>query len=179
MSNKKTHRNLDELNKAEIEAIAKGLKISLLDHKESTLKELIRAKWRKLKIEELPFSALATTPKKKPTRKENYQFNRKFTAEELKSKSMMLSQSCIDRNSIEDEKKMVMSEFKAKLDAETSKINMLAGQLQSGSENVLKTCEVIYDYDKAIKKFYYEGVEVGEERMVAKDFQLQAELEEA
>ena len=174
----KTHRNLNELNTAEIEKLAKKLKIALLDHKETTLKKLIRDKWKAQGVIELTVMAVAKVEKKKKTRKENYSFNRKCTTEELTSKSMALSAACIDRNTLEDEKKSVNSEFKAKIDFETTKINLLAGEMQRGSENVLKTCEVIFDYDKATKIYSYEGKEVGREKMTKVDYQLEAEFPE-
>lgn len=178
MSKAETHQNLDELTENAVVEIAKSLKIPLLDHKHETLKKLIRDKWKKKKIEELPVQGVILAPKKKNVRKENYQFNRKFSESEMMTKSMSLSQACIDRNTLEDEKKSVVSEYKAKLDAKNGEINLLSGELQRRSENVLKTCEVFYDFDKATKTYSYEGVEVGTERMEKKDYQLQAEFEE-
>lgn len=176
--NKKQHQNLDELTENAVVEIAKGLKIPLLDHKNETLKKLIRDKWKKKNIEELPIQGLIPAAKKKNIRKENYQFNRKFSEAEMMTKSMALSQACIDRNTLEDEKKSVVSEYKAKLDAKNGEINLLSGELQRRSENVLKTCEVFYDFDKATKHYSYECVEVGTERMEKKDYQLQAEFDE-
>lgn len=175
---KNTHQNLDELTESSVIEIAKLLKIPLLDHKHDTLKKLIRDKWKKKKIEELPIQGLVPAEKKKAVRKENYQFNRKFSSEELMQKSMQLSSACISRNSLEDEKKAVVSEYKAKLDSKNSEINLLAGELDRRSENVLKTCEVFYDFDKGTKHYSYEGAEVGTERMEKKDYQLQAEFDE-
>ncbi len=178
MSKEKTHQNLDELNESQVVEIAKSLKIPLLDHKHETLKKLIRDKWSKKKIIEAPVMGMVIAPKKKNVRKENYQFNRKFSPAELTTKSIALSQACIDRNTLEDEKKAIISQYKAKIEAENGRINLLAGELQRGSENVLKTCEVFYDFDKATKHYSYEGVEVGTERMEKKDYQLQAEFDE-
>lgn len=178
MSKEKTHKNLDELNEQEIIDIAKGLKIDLLDHKIPTLKTLIREKWKKKGIEELPIQGLTTQPKKMPQRKENYQFTRNFTEDELKLKSKQLSGACIQRNEIEDEFKSVKSGYKSRIEAEQAKINMLSGEMQRGHETVLKTCDVLYDYDKGVKIYTWEGKEVGRERMTKADYQTEAEFTE-
>lgn len=177
---KKKHQNLDEMHEHDVHVVAKKLKIPLLDHKTSTLKQLIRLKWKKNGIEELPVQGLIKAHKNKPkgkTVKENYQFTRKFTNEELGTKSMALSGACIERNNITDEFKAVKKEYSGKIDAQTAIINQIANELQKGSETVLKTCEVLYDYDKAIKIYSYEGTEVGRERMTKKDYQLEANFE--
>lgn len=176
---KKEEQHLDERSDADITILAKKLKIPLLDHKIPTLKSMIRLKWKKAGIKELAIAGLIKSPAKKKlkTIKENYSFNRRFSSEEMKTKSFQLSDACIRRNTLGDELKAIKKEYGGKIDAETAKINELASELQKGSENVLKTCDVLYDYDKATKIFSYEGTEVGREKMTKADYQLKANFE--
>lgn len=110
------------------------------------------------------------------TRKENYNFRYQFTKEELEEKAKQLAKSCEERTSIEDEKKSVMSDFKAKIDSKTAEINHLSNNINSGYEYVTKTCEVEYDFEAGFKKYFYDGVQVGKEKMTSNDYQLEAEI---
>jgi hypothetical protein len=175
---KKEVPNLSTLHDAEITELYKKLiKKPLLDHKRPELERQIRVYYAAKGIKELPNASLLPGKAKK-MRKENFQFTRNFTEEEMKIKSKEISAACVTRTEIESELKAVKSSYKSKLDAEATKINLLANELQRGSETVLKTCDVFYDFDRGLKHFYYEGKEVGQERMTKADYQLQTEFPE-
>lgn len=72
--------------------------------------------------------------KKKPFKKANFNFQYRFTLEELEEKSKHLANSCKDRNCIEDQKKSVMSDFKSKLDSKSAEINIVSEHINSGYE---------------------------------------------
>lgn len=112
-----------------------------------------------------------------PTKKRNWMFNYNFTEEELKEKSLQLAQICNEKNRIDDDKKSAASSFKSKLDAKQSEINLLSNQIATGSEMVTKTCDCIYDHDRGIKTYIYDGKEVGQEKMTSADYQGELELE--
>lgn len=116
------------------------------------------------------------TEKKPVIRKENFDFKYKFTPEELDQKSKQLAKACEDRNALEDQKKSVMSDFKAKIDQKAAEINILSGHINSGYEYVTKTCNVHYDFDKGIKTYAHGDQIVGTVKMVASDYQLNADL---
>lgn len=112
----------------------------------------------------------------KVTKKENYNFQYTFTQEEIKEKSKQLAKSCEERNSLEDDKKSVMSDFKAKIDSKSAEINVLSNHINTGHEWLNKTCDVEYDFDAGKKIYYWEGMRVGEEKMKSADYQLQASV---
>jgi hypothetical protein len=109
-------------------------------------------------------------------RKENYEFQWNFTESEMDQKSKQLARACADRGALEDELKSIKSGFKAKIDSKTSEINLLSRNINDGHEWLHKTCVVQYDFDNGQKIYSYEGVRVGTEKMVAKDYQLEAQL---
>lgn len=120
-------------------------------------------------------------PLEKVIRKENYTFDYFFNDKELKEKSKQLANACEQRQALEDEKKAISSEFKAKLDAKNAEINIISGHVSTGKERIYKTCEVEYDYDNGNKIFRYlindELKEVGREKMTAADYQLSADID--
>lgn len=179
-SQPKEVRNLDEYTKdQEIIEIANELDIALLDHKIPTLKALIRKEYEARGIEERAFGALMVAPKKLktlPGRSENYTFTRAFKSDEMTAKGNALSAACLRRIEIEEEKKTIVAEFKAKIEAETGKINLLSREISKGQETVLRTCHCVYDFDKATKFYYFDGEQVGQERMTKADYQLEMEL---
>lgn len=81
-----------------------------------------------------------------------------FTSEELTSKSRQLAEACTKKTQIETEKKSVVSEFKAKIDAQDSQINLLSGHISNGFETRNVECEVEKDFDKGIKKYSHNGI---------------------
>lgn len=111
----------------------------------------------------------------KVTKKENYNFQYTFTKEELEEKSKQLAKSCEERNGFEDDKKSVMSDFKAKIDSKNAEINILSNHINTGHEWLNKTCQVEYDFDNGKKHYYWDGLKVGTEKMKPSDYQLPLE----
>lgn len=114
----------------------------------------------------------------KAVRREQYNFQYIFSPEELEHKSRQLAKACQDRDAIEDELKSIKAEFKAKTEAKTSEINLLANHINNGHEWLYKSCIVQFDFDRGRKYYFYEGVKVGDEKMQAADYQLKADLPE-
>jgi hypothetical protein len=115
-----------------------------------------------------------TTPKY--TTRETYDFDYIFTEAEIKEKSQQLSRLCIEKTDIENRKKEVNSDFKAKIDTINSKVTSLSNHISTGKEYVSKTCDVVFDYEKQIKTYYFEGVKVGEAKMTKADNQLKIDI---
>lgn len=103
--------------------------------------------------------------KRNPFKKENYNFQYFFDEPELKEKSKHLAKSCEERNSLEDQKKSVMSEFKSKLDSKNAEINLISGNINNGYEWLTKTCDVEYDFYNGEKNYYLNGKLVGTEKI--------------
>lgn len=97
-----------------------------------------------------------------------------FTEAELQDKSKQLATACTEKQHIEDEKKSVNSDFKAKIDAKTSSINLLSNHISNGFEMRNVECEVEKDFEKGIKKYFYDGKEYDSVPLTALD--RQAEL---
>lgn len=111
------------------------------------------------------------------TKKENYNFRYEFTPEELKEKSMLLAAACKERNAIEDEKKQVMAEFKAKIDGKNAEVNVIAQHITSGFTYVTNQCTCIMNFGNGIKEYYFNDVLVGQENLSTSDYQLQIDME--
>lgn len=118
-----------------------------------------------------------TVKKPNPIRKENYNFQYNFSQEELHEKSKELARACNERVKLEEQKKSVTSDFKAKIDSKSAEVNILSGHISNGYEWLTKTCDVEYDFDAGKKKYYYDGLMVGVERMSPNDYQLKAGLQ--
>lgn len=108
------------------------------------------------------------------SRKENYDYERKFTREELEEKSKQLVRAVREKAALEDQKKSAMSGFKSKIDSKTAELNLVSDQINTGSEYVTHTCDALLDYEKGTKTFFYNGEIVGEEKLTAADHQLRA-----
>lgn len=108
--------------------------------------------------------------------KQFFSFQHNFTEAELKEKSRELARACDERTKAEDEKKKIQADFKAKIDGKNAEINIISGHINSGWEYVSKNCDVIFDFPKGIKKFYFEGECVGEEKTTSADHQLHLPL---
>jgi hypothetical protein len=115
---------------------------------------------------------------KQPQKKENYTFDYKFSKEELEDKSKQLALACEERNRLEDDKKSVMSDYKAKIDGKNAEINIVSGHINTGKERLTKTCDVVLDFDNGYKTYYWDGLKVGTEKLTKDDYQLSLEQQD-
>lgn len=124
-----------------------------------------------------PSEEVAVLPAvRNPFKKENYDYQHFFTDDELKEKSQQLARACRDHAGIEDQKKSVMSDFKAKLDKISAEINHTSNHINSGFEMRYNTCDVEYAFDEGLKIYYHNGKKVGEEKMTPSDYQAKLDL---
>lgn len=173
-------KNLDEESEQVVFDIAKKLTIGTTGKKLERVKQEIRVKWANMQIKELPCMGLAVKKKHADiTRNENFTFNHKFTDAEMILKSQQLSQSCQVKQSIESDKKAVMSDFKSRIDLRTAEIEILAREVSSGQEMMTKTCVCNYDFANGVKIYIYGGKEVGRIKMIDVDYQLDVEFPDA
>jgi hypothetical protein len=103
--------------------------------------------------------------------REVYDFAHTFSEEEKAQRAAQLARACKERNELEDSKKSVMSDFKAKIDSKTAEINLITTEYTNGYEFLTKSCEVLKDFDKGVKEYFYEGIKVGEAKMKSGDYQ--------
>jgi hypothetical protein len=91
-------------------------------------------------------------------KKELHAIRYSFSKDELAEKSTQLADACGEKARLTEEKKSVVSDFKAKIDAKESIIGMLSNHITSGYEIKTVECEVEVDYDKGLKRYFYQGV---------------------
>lgn len=99
-----------------------------------------------------------------------------FTPEEMSSKSRMLAEACSKKTQIEAEKKSVVSEFKAKIDAQDSQINLLSCHITNGFETRNVECEVDKNYETGFKTYTFEGKEYDKVALTNLDRQTELNL---
>lgn len=80
--------------------------------------------------------------KGKPSKNRPYNVHYKFTEEEIKLKSSDLATNNLEKVRLEDKKKEVMSDYKAKIDKVVADTNLLARQVNSGYEMRDISCDV-------------------------------------
>lgn len=96
-----------------------------------------------------------------------------FTEDEITKLGRELAQKNKENENTENEKKSVMSNYKAKLDALAAEIAMVSGNIQNGFEFKYMDVEVVYDYKKGIKTFRRVDNQenVGEEKLSPGEYQ--------
>lgn len=108
------------------------------------------------------------------TRTENYDFDRKFTKEEIDSKSAEVVRKFKEKAQLTKEKQAAVSEFKSKMDECEKRIGQLTDEVSSGKERVTRTCDAVLDYNTGIKTYFYEGEIVGSKKLTRADYQVRA-----
>lgn len=73
-----------------------------------------------------------------------------LTEEEIKESGAQLARRYSEISDLEDAKKSVMSDFKAKIDSASAEASGLARKIQNGYEFRNVDCEEIWDYDDKV-----------------------------
>jgi len=99
----------------------------------------------------------------------------RFSKEELAEIALKMSKAVKDAHALEDQKKAVMSDFKAQIDKAAAEANVNANHLQTGWEMRLIECEVIRDFKK--KEIQYRRLDTEDieeiKRMSSGDLQME------
>lgn len=114
----------------------------------------------------------------KTIKNENHQIRYEFLPDEITQKSRQLADAVQDRNSIVDEKKEAMSMFQSKIDAKTSEINILSKQISNGHELKTVLCEVIRNFTKGVREYWWDSKFYDSEKLTAADHQIELDLSE-
>lgn len=104
---------------------------------------------------------------KEPTTYEHH-----FSEAEINEKAKSLSHVILEQNQLEEQKKSVMSDYKAKIDKKQEQINEISNYIRSGFEMRHATCEVIKDFEAGKKTYILDGKTVKEEKMTTADYTL-------
>jgi hypothetical protein len=96
-----------------------------------------------------------------------------FTKSEIDEKSKQLADACGQKTNLIAEKKSVVSDFKAKIDAQDSIIGLLSGHITNGYEYKSVECEVEYDFGNNVKRFFFQGILYDTEQLTDADRQLE------
>lgn len=95
-----------------------------------------------------------------------------FSKEETQANSKELAEECGQKKECEDEKKSVMSQFKAKIDSHDARIAMLSKWITTGYDYRSVECVVKRNFETGYKEFYYQGELVDQEKLTPEDHQL-------
>jgi hypothetical protein len=105
-------------------------------------------------------------------------FKYQFTPEEIGNNADQLARFVMEQDEIEQEKKEVMSQYKAKLDEASAKISKYANWVRSGYEMRDEDCRLVLDYGKGKRMHFSKksGKLVKEENLWPDDRQLMLSL---
>jgi len=97
-----------------------------------------------------------------------------FTTEERSDLVETMSEGVIELNSLQEEKKTVVSQYQSKINEVQAKVHTAAQRLSSGFEMRMQDCEIVYDYDhKTVEVFQLDPLDLIEERtMTAQELQM-------
>lgn len=100
---------------------------------------------------------------------ESIGYTRSFTPEELAEKKDQLSEVCIEAAEIEEQKKLMVDEFKAKLKPFNERKTLLLGHLKHKSEYVKEDCYKMIDHEEGMVGYYNSNGDLIESRPVNAD----------
>lgn len=95
-----------------------------------------------------------------------------FSVEEQQKHSHELAEACRIKQETEGEKKSVMSNFKAKIDAQDSRIGLLSKYITTGYDHRSVECLIKKDFVRGVKEYYYNGELMDTAPMTEEDYQL-------
>jgi len=73
-----------------------------------------------------------------------------FSDDEKAEIAQEMAKKVSEKQTAEDEKKAIMSEFKAKIDGYDAEINSMAMRLNNGYEHLQIECEIEADYERKV-----------------------------
>jgi hypothetical protein len=107
-------------------------------------------------------------------KKELHSIRYTFDKLEIAQKSTQLAETCGDKLRLIEEKKSVNSNYKAKIDEKDSIVSLLSSHITNGYEIKTVECDVEYDYDAGLKRYFFQGVLYDTRSMDDNDRQLEA-----
>lgn len=107
--------------------------------------------------------------------KEPITFNVAYGDSDLAEMGKTLAHFNSELLALEEQKKSVMSDYKAKMDAKQEQINEVSRKVNQGFDVKHETCEVVKDFDNGTKKCYFNGKLVKEEKLTQADYTLPLE----
>lgn len=96
-----------------------------------------------------------------------------FSSEETAQHSNELAEACRTKQETENEKKSVMSNFKAKIDSQDSRIGLLSKYITTGYDYRSVECVVKKNFDTRMVEYYYQGELVDSRQFSEHDSQLE------
>lgn len=111
------------------------------------------------------------------TKKELHIIRYVFDEDEKRLKATQLAETCSEKTRLAEEKKSVVSDYKAKIDAKDSTISLLSSHITNGYEHKSVECEVKMLFDVLKKEYWYKGKLYDTVPMSPEDTQLKIEDE--
>lgn len=120
---------------------------------------------------------IKTTKREKVNKSAMYHFN----GEELLQIGKDISQQLADLRQLENHKKAVVSEFKAKMDAKESEIQINSGYIQNGFCYRNYECYLVRNFDAGIREYFdiHTGDLITTEKLTPDDYQTKIDLEQS
>lgn len=104
--------------------------------------------------------------------KEPTSFKHTYTEQEINEFGRSSANLVSERDSLEEEKKLVTADYKQKIEEKKTKIKDLSRKILTGFYMRNEMCEVVKDFSKGSKKIYFNGTLVSEDKLTAADFTL-------
>lgn len=108
--------------------------------------------------------------------KELHNIRYAFTPEEMTEKAKRLANAVSQKEQDEVDFKSMKSNHKAKIDMQDSVINLMSNHISNGYETKNVECEVIKDFEKGQKTYYYNGIEYDTQPLTQSDRQTELNL---
>lgn len=108
--------------------------------------------------------------------KESHTIRYAFSPDDIQEKAKRMAASVQKKSSINDELKSIKSDFKSRLDQEDAIINQMGQHIANGYDNRNVECDVVKDFEKGIKTYFYNGVEYDTAPLTNSDRQTELNL---
>lgn len=103
--------------------------------------------------------------------KEKCEIDFPFTAEVTEKKLAQMLAAMDKLNELEDEKKRVTSELAEKIKAKEAEVETIKDQLKAKKETKNIVCEIVRDFGRNIREYWYDGKKLKEEPLRKSDHQ--------
>lgn len=100
-----------------------------------------------------------------------------LTDEETLKYAKEMAEATNKLNQLEDSKKSYNSQIKSEIDSAAAKVNLLSRKVASGKEYRDIECDIVYDWDEKVKRFYRKDTGEFVRECIISEYELQEEME--
>lgn len=103
--------------------------------------------------------------------KEKCEIDFPFDQETKNKKADQLVNALDQLGALEDEKKDVTSKLAEKIKAKEAEVELIKNQLKAKKETKNIVCEIVRDFDRGVREYWFDGKKLKEEKLRATDHQ--------